>query len=408
MSIPILTKNQNNQKKTLTAWMIILAAWIIMTVAPLIYQDKTGRLFADYYDRSFYFERGKWFINNTIPTSEYPQIPTLLFGINHITSNWLDNPNMQMQIYVAVFSLEMLIVLFLVFKKLVELLPFQLSKYAYLVLLPPSLYFTFNRFDILPTYFCLLAYGFARNKRWGAASIVLAIATFTKWYPALLFPGFFVYASLSNKKFQWKMVFIFLTICTLILLPTLVMGGIDTILAPYKFHAERGMEYIALPVLIYKFLSTSLNINLQYFLLLFLVLQFLAPILLLSIKIDTLEFLINYSIITIGMFILFSRIWSPQWFLWLLPFLVLSTRTKKDAGIIIAYSLIMYIAFPLIFDIFGMDSFQLRAVGLFGYFILFTIIIRSIMKLKNYAQPIIRIETLRKLIAENNWFIRQK
>lgn len=67
MTISTTLKKQNNRKKLLTAWIILLAAWIIMSLAPLIYKDKTGRLFADHYDRSVYFERGKWFITHTIP-----------------------------------------------------------------------------------------------------------------------------------------------------------------------------------------------------------------------------------------------------------------------------------------------------------------------------------------------------
>jgi hypothetical protein len=224
------------------------------------------RLFSDPYDRGVYFERGKWFTDGTLPISEYPQVPTLLFGLNHLTSMWL-GPDTQLAVYFAFFSLEMLLVLFLFFKVLLELLPTEYGSYAFLVLLPPTLWFTYNRFDILPAYLCLLAYSAATKKRWLMVSIVLAIATFTKWYPILLFPGFFVYATTIESKFQWKMIAGFSMTSAVIVLLTYLYGGLETILAPYKFHMARSMEYIALPVLMDNLIRSLLGtqISMPYF-----------------------------------------------------------------------------------------------------------------------------------------------
>ena len=176
-----------------------------MTFVPLIFKDQIGRLLADPYDRSVYFARGKWLNEGTLPISEFPQIPTLLFGIDRLVSNWVE-PNLQLVVYISLFSLEMLLVLFLFFKELLALLPLELSNYAFLALLPPMIYFAANRFDILPAYLCLLAYDAATRRKWTLAAFILAIATFTKWYPVLLFPGFLKYATTKESKVQWKMV----------------------------------------------------------------------------------------------------------------------------------------------------------------------------------------------------------
>ena len=361
---------------------ILLVAWAIMTIVPSTFKDKTGRLLSDTYDRNDYFQRGKWFIDGTIPLSEYPQIPTLLFGIDHLTSMWFDT-NMQLAVFIAFFSLEMLFVLFLVFNALSKLMPPGLSSYAFLVLLPPTLYFTYNRFDILPAYLCLLAYNAITKRQWIIVSIVLAIATFTKWYPLLLFPGVLMYARVLESKFQWKMIVVFAAMSGAIVLVSYLYGGFETLLAPYQFHMGRSMDFAALPGLIDNLMRNLLGvqINTLYFFLFFFVLQVSGPILVFFIKLDSLDTLIHYCIVVTGLFVLFSRIWSPQWFLWLLPFLIISAKNKKTVWLIIAYNFATYLCFPVIFDYYGNFSYQLQVSSLLLYLILFVIILRSVIKL---------------------------
>jgi len=368
----------NTRKKLFYVWTILLTAWIVMTIIPPVFKDKTGRLFADTSDRNVYFERGKWFTEGTYPISEYPQIPTWLFGIDHLASMWI-RPSMQLAVYIAVFSLEMMFVLFLIFKVLLELLPPELGNYAFLVLLPPILYFTYNRFDILPAFLCLIAYSAATRRRWTIVSVILAMATFTKWYPVLLFPGFFMYAKTTESKFQWKMILGFAITSSAILLLSYFYGGIDAILAPYRFHAARGMEFTAFPVLIDNLIHGILGAQISppYFFLYFFILQISAPALIFFIKFDSLAVLSDYCIVVTGIFILFSRIWSPQWFLWLLPFLIISAKNIKTAGWIIAYSIATYLCFPVFFDYYGSSSYQLQIISMVTYLILIVIIFQS-------------------------------
>lgn len=355
-----------------------------MTLVPVIFSEKTGRLWADAYDRAVWFEAGKWLVDHTPPVSAYPPVTTFLFGFDHLASMWFE-PDRQIIIYLAVFSLEMMVILFLVFKILLDLLPLRLSNYAFLLLLPPTLYFTYNRFDILPAFLCLLAYQIALTRRWVVVSIILAVATLTKWYPALLFPGFLMYALAIEAKFPWKMIFSFIATGLLLMLPAYLMGGVDTLLAPYQYHMVRGMEYTALPGLINNLLRQLLpaGVVLPYFFAFFLGLQVCGPGLILFTKINTPARLIDYSIVVTGLFVLFSRIWSPQWFLWLLPFLILSTKEIKIAALIVVYNVITYFCFPVIFDYYGSASYQLLVSSLLAYAVLIFFIGRSVKNLNS-------------------------
>lgn len=361
----------------------LLAAWFIMTTVSPVFKGKTGRLFSDTYDRSDYFERGKWFTEHTPPLSEYPQIPTLLFGINNLTSMWAET-DMQLAVYLAFFSFEMLFILFLVINLLLELLPPNFQNYAFLMLLPPTLYFTYNRFDILPAFLCLTAYSAATKRQWTKVSIILAVATFTKWYPVLLFPGFFMYAFYLESKFQWKMIIGFAVTSIAILLLSYLFGGFESVLATYQFHMARNVDYIAFPVLINNLVRSVLSIPLipPNYLLFFFIMQISAPIMIIFVKLESLDQLIDYCIVVMGLFVLFSRIWSPQWFLWLLPFLIISAKNAKTVWLIIVYNISIYLCFPLIFDSYGKSSYQMQIAGLLTYLILIFLIFRSIKNLK--------------------------
>jgi hypothetical protein len=372
----------NNRKRLFIAGIILLAVWITITFIPLVLKNKLGSFVFDYHDTAIYFERGKWLTEGTPPISEYPQIPTFLFGIDRLLSGWVDT-NMQFNVFVAILSLEMLLILFLFFKGLLAVLPKGFGNYAFLALLPPTVYFTYNRFDILPAYLCLIAFIAATKKQWIMASIILSIATFTKWYPALLFPGFFMYATTLEKKFQWKMILSFAITSIAILLLSYLYSGLEPILAPYQFHIARDIEFLSFPVFLSDFIRGALDIqrSLPYYFLFLFIIQVSAPILIFFIKLDSLDALIHYCIIVTAVFILFSRIWSPQWFLWLLPFLIISSKNLKTAGVILVYNLITYLGFPVFFVTYGQYSDPLRILILLTYFFIFAMILRSIVNI---------------------------
>ena len=378
-----MLKRKDQEKKTkkiiISRW-VLLTTWLIIIIFPFLI-PRSGRLVFDLADIYVYFERGLWFVEQKSPISEYPQIPTMLFGLNHIFSMWLDDLNFQKFVYTAVFSFEMIVVLYLSFETLMDILPPEQKNRAYLAFLPPIIYFTVSRFDIFPAFLCLMALKAARNKRWNFAGFILAVATFTKWYPGLILPGFLFYASKEEGKFQRNMLLIFVLTSSIILISSYLKNGTASLLAPYVFHSSRNMEYIALPQLIKNLFGVMLN-DMNIYFLAFFILQisfsFLAPI----IKIESIEALNYYCIIVIGSFVLFSRIWSPQWFLWIFLFLIVSANNLIDLVLTISYSIVSYLNFPVLFDILGSTSTPLIISGSFTYLILVIIILRAFKRIE--------------------------
>jgi hypothetical protein len=278
----------------------------------------------------------------------------------------------------------MAIALFFSVQILYKLLTPEKKALCLLLILPPTVYFTINRFDILPVLFSLIAVYYLNQKKWGRASIFLAIATLTKWYPILLFPGAIIYSYTVEKRFLGRVfIFYFLTIA-LIILPTFIIGGIEAFAFPYQFHIARGMEYVSIPLLIHDLLKKTdlVNLNLTMYFVIFFLLQVISPVSILLIKLKNIETLFNHFVLVISMFILFSRIDSPQWFLWLIPFLILTAKNKFDVWLIAIFSFSTYLFFPVAFDVFGPSSAQFKCAGISWYILLSVFVLRSIKRLQ--------------------------
>ena len=344
------------------------------------------RFFSDEVDRKTYFERGSWLPTGQVPyrdvLSEYPQVPTFFFGLLQIPVLGEQNEERAYLKFSSLFSFSMLVILFALVDQIYRLLPN--AKYrAFLLLLPALLYFTFNRFDVLPAYLCLVSFLMIKNQKWAFAAILLGIAAMTKWYPILLLPAYIVYCYYVTGTFNWRMILIFSVTCFLITLPTLLAGGIDALLVPYRFQGVRGLETLTFPEIINEMVITTLKKTIaeRYYVIGFLLLQVIAAPIAFFAKPDKIEKLLEWCILIITLFVLFSRIYSPQWCLWILPFLIVVSRTKFDVAIIIFYGVITYVAFPIFHDLFGRLSDQMFVMGLINLAMLIFIAGRSIWKL---------------------------
>lgn len=167
-----------------------------------------------------------------------------------------------------------------------------------------------------------------------------------------------------NKRLNWNMVVSFSVTCILIMLPTLVMGGADAVLSPFILHAERGVGQVSLPVLLNVVLSwLRITPNLTQIKYTFLILQLVMVPVSLFVRIDTFEKVLQWEILVLVFFILFSRIYSPQWILWLMPVMILSIRTRFDLAWIVVYNVVVYLAFPVAVDLRGIHSLEYKLAG---------------------------------------------
>jgi hypothetical protein len=246
---------------------------------------------------------------------------------------------------------------FLAILVLAQLLP-QHKNRALLCLLPASLYFTFNRYDILPSLVCLVSLWLLARQRWASAALALAVGVLTKWYLILLLPIYLVYYYALTKRIAWSILFAFGLTSLAILLPTLISGGVQAVLMPYQWHltTEMNTESLAylLDLLIHRLFGTSLA-NPQAFAVLF-ALQFATIPLYLSSTVDSFGKVVDWSALSILMFMLFAKFYSPQWILWFSPLWIQSSRKTSDLLWLAAFDLATLLHFPIAYDVFGPDS----------------------------------------------------
>lgn len=378
------------QKLYLVAGLLIV--WFLATT---VLRNNLGghvRYFSDEADRIAYFERGVWFPKGQIPYrdvfSEYPQVPTFLFGVFYIPILGEKDTMTAYMKFTSLFSLAMLWLLFMTINQVYKLMDGK-RYLSFLLLLPAPLYFTINRFDILPAYLCLLSFSLVHSKKWDLAAIVLAIAAMTKWYPVLLLPTFLVYCYWSEHRINWRMAILFSLTCFLIVLPTLLLGGMDALLVPYRFQGIRGLETVSLPAIMRRLADalTQKTIPQNYFIFGFLFMQTIAAFISFFTRINNVEKLLHWCILIITMFVLFARIYSPQWLLWILPFLILTSKKTLDTTIIVFYSIITYIGFPVVYDLFGETSHQMTLMGLINIAFLILIASRTALQIRSFDKP---------------------
>lgn len=366
--------NTENNNIKVTIFFIVVYTLIIWVAPGWI---NGIRILQDNIDRSYYFNRGAFISRNITPYSpehsvEYPQIAVYSFVIPHllmkITPYSIQKTNdnqiqdliygsikpgtyqkATMNIYSLLMALTFISFSFLTLKLLTSM---NSSSYRlYIFILPAFMYFTINRYDILPAFFVTLAVYAFKKKYFLSGFIILAIATMTKWYPILFLPIFLNYLFYKkNIRESIKGALIFIIVSAIIILPTLLSTGTEGVLKPYLFQATRKADPLALLFYLQEFIASD-NI-LKYILT---ACGFLPPVIGFFHKIDTFEKLLKWMSLSVAIFILSASFYSPQWLIWLTPIVILWCP-KPIIGVLIAFDFISYLIFPVLFDVLGVQE----------------------------------------------------
>lgn len=149
--------------------------------------------------RDRFWKNAEPLFNGEVPVMEYPPFALVFFAIPRLFADTAWGYNIA---YVAEVFVLMVAGLLLV-SKLAERLGHDQKRamlvYAILMLL--MLEFVLDRYDIFPAVLTLASFYLFATRRYGWACLVLAVATTTKLYPAVLFPLYFLYLAYNR---QWR------------------------------------------------------------------------------------------------------------------------------------------------------------------------------------------------------------
>jgi len=191
----IIFLNYNQAVMRKLFFVCLFAALLSTAVFANVYlQDNFNskiRLINDHAEQGIYYLRGMWYPLNKVPYhdtfSEYPQAATYLFGLPHAILMGEGQSNYSEKKYYLIFAAIMMAFLALTIALLFSMR--DKNKYlALLMLLPASLYFSYNRFDIFPVFLGILSIKLLSKERYGLAAFTLALGVLAKWYLVVIFP----------------------------------------------------------------------------------------------------------------------------------------------------------------------------------------------------------------------------
>jgi hypothetical protein len=269
---------------------------------------------------------------------EYPLLTLVPFSLALVVPQ---------QWYQVAFALEMAVVAAIIY--------FLLKRYrstsaaiAFAVYLVIGSWATAEgRFDLVTAAMTLGAVILAVKARWNWAFTLLALATLLKFYPVLLMPPLLIAQHLAGEgKWsswrRWRGLALLIVICAGVTGFSLILNVVDT-LNPFRYFFNRPIQVESLPgalvwlgsfigrPLHYVFTFQSLNVvsSLSSMVSLLSTMLLIAGVLITywlqwRAKID----IFMSSLLTLLLVVIFGKVLSPQYLMWLTPFIAYAGRSN--------------------------------------------------------------------------------
>lgn len=371
-----------------TQWGLGSRPWLDGTT-----RTRWPNLLEDTHDRGVYQQRGRWLPAGLAPYlgehSEYPELATWMFaapylviehhvpeggyeqgrdehGKRRIAPEELEDLAADQGAYFDAFhgmmALGMLALLAATVANLRAL--GHAPGWALLLFLPASLYFGFNRYDAVPAAMVSGALLLHLRGRQKSAALVLGLAAMMKWYPILLLPMLCAHATRERRERgePWGSALVRALIvpgliaggvCLAVLGVTFVWngGGLEAASYVYKHHAARGANQSSI--------LSALTVPERWGLLgvqsqasiasIFTLLQFLPAALLALLPVRSRDALLTGCLLVVTGFVTFSKVFSPQWILWISPLVVLLVPGRPLLlALLVALEFLLYLQVPVL------------------------------------------------------------
>lgn len=350
-------------------------------------------LLEDVHDRGVYQQRGRWLPAGTAPYlgehSEYPELATWMLGLPYlvighhvpeggygqerdaqgkrvVSQRERDDLAADHAAYFDAFHVLMAFWLLALFAATIANLRALRAApgWAFLLFLPATLYFGFNRYDAAPAALVAWALFLHLRGRAKGAALLLGLAAMTKWYPILLLPMFCAHgvrerlASGEDLRGALRRGLLLPGlvaggVCLAVLAVTFAWsgGGLEAVGYVYKHHGARGVNQSSMLAALtsperWGLFDASAQGRLGT---LFTLLQFLPAVLLALVPVRTREGLVLGCLTVVACFVAFSKVYSPQWILWISPLsILLVPRRPLLLALLVALESLIYLQAPVL------------------------------------------------------------
>ena len=265
--------------------------------------------------------KGDWAYANGADSVEYPVVTgTVMWALAQITPSGADAVNKYFHINIILIALLLMLTSLIIFKLRPE--------FAYLYPLAPagiaSLYINWDLWAIISMVGAI--YWFDRKKL-DLSALALGVSISTKFMPIfLLFPIIFIF--LRRNQLRESIKYIAITVLTFaaINLPVYLTTP-EGWLRFYQLNLSRGSDWGSLW---YALTGLGVNLpNLNYLSILLLLTGF-AAIAIYIFELGNTPSLASLSFIVLATVMCASKVYSPQYVLWLIPLAVIALIDKRD------------------------------------------------------------------------------
>lgn len=297
---------------------------------------------------SLYFNYASNIMHGSIPyrdfSFEYPPFALLFFILPRLVSSTFLVFAIVYELEVLIFSLVGLFVVYRIAGRLGKAPWKLLTVYTLSVLaIGPIIA---QQYDIFPAIMVLLALYYFWIGQHKTSWVLLALGTLTKVFPVAIAPVFLIYYLRNRQyKYLWSGIIAFAVVCLLIATPFLTIGQ-DAIRNLISYHAQRGLQiestYSAFLLaadklgltsvsLVFNFGSWNLDGPLAnmlaklstYLLAIFLLLVYWFIYSRMRPGKSQFTRLGAYSLLVITTILIASKVFSPQYLIWLVPLFAL-------------------------------------------------------------------------------------
>src|SRR3989338_6081699 len=277
---------------------------------------------------------------------EYPAITGLfihLTGLGKTKENYF----LLSSFFLVLFGLLTLITLYkLVLEKGID----KKRLIIFFAAAPSILFFMIYNWDLIAIFFTVLSLYFFRQKKDVSAAIFLSLGFNAKLFPILLLP---IMLLKRDSIIKWVKIIFSFFITSIIVNIYFIIKNFDGWLFFYTFNSLREPNPDSMWGIIYRFSGIEIKliglISLVLFLIFYLFIIFYY-------RKKNIYYLGAASIL---LFLIFNKVFSPQYILWLLPFFILIPKLNKISfySLEISNLIVLFSILPWIFIIPKIDLF---------------------------------------------------
>jgi hypothetical protein len=293
-------------------------------------------------DVKMYYQYAIGLIQHGVYGIEYPPAALAYMIVAYLLS--AGNPAFYLPVHMLLMFGSFIASLIVAYAISVEL--FQDRRRAFLTGLmcaasPAAVYFTLLRYDPLPTLILMVSIYFFIKGSDVPAYIAAGVGALVKFFPAIVLPFYILYRP-SRKGLFW-----FFAVVAAFTIPFIILN-FDAFLYPFTYNFSRIAQAESIFYLLATITGTTIFSSVGSYILLVAI----AIVIYMYYRSEkTIISTVGYITVAICMTVIFNRVASPQYFLWVTPLLAIYfSRNIKTALCFVALQVVTYIQYPILVD----------------------------------------------------------